>query len=568
MSEELIKIKDSLKCNTDILDAYMEMHHKMVTKFEKLIVKIGTLADKLDQLIIQKTYGARQGHGFKYEDDFITSHNLKKSEIYTSKFDGYRDKLPVQIKYTKQKCEVCLGDYVRNATTSEDFILHIAFYDIPNTQANVEEYTLIIDHKIYAKLFMLDDIEKIQQEFRNISNNKTYDNKFKLFREKYKSTGLVKVRFKRDHKKQKRIQAAISYGDMKKFAALFKPFQFGGANPEKSQNPQLLNNDVNIQGDNRYIEKMKLSQTDRKKMEKFYTKQSVAISCIGGIKLALDTLNIARPIHILEPSAGAGVFINELHAFGIENTDYAYDAYDIHPEAPLIKKEDFLKISLDKILTTKPDQTAHHENLIVLGNPPYKMAVKFINKCAKLNAKLICFILPNVFKKPTSINKLDRKYHVFSQTPLQKNSFELGDASNIMNYDVPSSFFILVRKRVSRPMIPLDTPCVGYKYVSFSKLKITDKIIHGADISIIRVGGRAGKSFATDDISDDALVSKQKYNYFIKLTKEDTTPASYTKIINDINEIQWEKNNTTGPRSIGKYELNPILNKIIAKQML
>lgn len=263
----------------------------------------------------------------------------------------------------------------------------------------------------------------------------------------------------------------------------------------------------------------------------------------GKCKLTLNKLNINNP-HILEPSAGSGVFIDEFDNF-------TYDAYDIQPESKNIKKSDFLKKNIDELIS----QEYKNLDLIVVGNPPYKLAIKFINKCAELNALLICFVLPNVFKKPTISNKINRDYHLMKRISLPKNSFKLGDD----DYDVPSSFFILVKKKVQRPLIKLDKPCLGYKYVSFSKLEIEKCVVKGADISILRVGGRAGRAFSTDDISDDASVSKQKYNYFIKLSDK----KNILTIINKINKIKWEKDNTTGPRSIGKYELNPLLNKII-----
>jgi hypothetical protein len=259
--------------------------------------------------------------------------------------------------------------------------------------------------------------------------------------------------------------------------------------------------------------------------------------------LVFDELNITNP-HILEPSAGSGVFIDEFE-------DFTYDAYDIKPEAKNIIKADFLEKNIDEIITQK------EKELIVLGNPPYKLAIKFINKCAQLKARFICFVLPNVFKKPTILNKIDRAYHLIKQLPLSKNSFKLGDE----DYDVPSSFFIFAKQSELRPLIKLDKPCIGYKYVSFSNLKIDKGVINGADLSILRVGGRAGRAFLTNDTSDDALVSKQKYNYFITLSNKE----HILDIIREINEIQWEPNNTTGPRSIGKYELNPVLNKIIIK---
>jgi hypothetical protein len=183
--------------------------------------------------------------------------------------------------------------------------------------------------------------------------------------------------------------------------------------------------------------------------------------------------------------------------------------------------------------------------------------MKFINKCAELNAGLICFVLPNVFKKPTIIHKINRSYHLIKYIPLPKKSFKLGND----DYYVPSSFFMFIKKNTLRPLIKLDKKCIGYTYISFNKLQIKNGIVNGADISILRVGGRAGMAFLTDDISNNALVSKQKYNYFIKLNNK----KNILPILTEINKIKWDKNNTTGPRSIGKYELNPVLNNIICK---
>jgi hypothetical protein len=515
-----------------LLSNILTLKHCVLSKLLRLVKILDELERKISNYKEQKKYSERQNHGFKYEDDFMERYNLQQSDSYTSDFDGHCGLLPIQIKYTKVKGEVCLGDYRRNINITQDFILHMAFYEEEgkNKLPNAEEYTLYINHKVYTDLFKLNDINIIRDELSLISNDKYDDVKFKTFRNKYKkSNNIIQVRFKRDHKKQKRIQAAIPRVKLQDFIKLFKPHKF----------KDIVDN---IQKDLfTYKSEMKISQIDRKKLEKFYTKNTVVKLCMKNVKLALTKLNIGNP-HILEPSAGSGVFIDEFGGF-------SYDAYDIQPEAKNIKKADFLKKNIDELISQE------HKDLIVVGNPPYKLAVKFINKCAKLNSRLICFVLPNVFKKPTIINKIDRNYHLMYQIPLPKNSFKLGDE----DYDVPSSFFIFVKKQDQRPLIKLDKPCLGYEYVSFSKLKIEKGVIKGADISIIRVGGRAGRAFSTDDISDDALVSKQKYNYFIKLSKKKNIPL----IIQQINEIEWEKNNTTGPRSIGKYELNPYLNKII-----
>jgi hypothetical protein len=521
MNTELIAIKDDIH----VINAPLSNIIIQQSVLEK-VLEIVKIIDELEKKILkyeeQKKYPERQGHGFKYEDEFIKQYNLQQSDNYTAHFDG-QGEFPLQVKYMGDGNEVCMGDYRRNATTTTDFILHIAFYKEQNKLPNIEEYTLYIKHEIYTDLFKLNDIINIREELSLISNNKSDDVKFKIFRNKYKkSNNIIHVRFKRDHKKQKRIQAAIPYTKLQDFVKLFKPYKFKKV-------------DTNIND-------MKISQVDRKKLEKFYTKNSVVKVCMKNVKVALNKLNITNP-HILEPSAGSGVFIDEFDKF-------TYDAYDIQPEAKNIKKADFLKKNIDELISHE------YEDLIVVGNPPYKLAIKFINKCAKLNARLICFVLPNVFKKQTIINKINRNYHLMKRMTLPKNSFKLGDE----NYDVPSSFFIFIKKQILRPLIKLDKSCLGYKYVGFSKLEIVKGVIKGADISIIRVGGRAGRAFLTDDISDDALVSKQKYNYFIKLSNKKNIQI----IIKEINEIEWEKDNTTGPRSIGKYELNPLLNKIIS----
>jgi len=470
---------------------------------------------------MDKNSTKKQKHGFIYENSIIKKYNLNKCDIYNDKFDCYYNNTPVQIKYTKNKGEICLADYKRNKELDNDFILHIGIYENENNiKTTIQEYTLYIDFNVYIKLFNF-DINNIIEEFKIISNDKLDDGKYKLFKKKYKNNNddIVHIRFKRDHKKQKRIQASIPYRHIRAFIQLFKPYTF--------------QNEIK-------------KELNRRDLEKFYTKEEVVKICMKNIEIELEKSNIEKPIHILEPSAGNGVFLNEFK-------DYTYDAYDIYPENDKIIKADFLLLKINDIITNKG-----YKSLIIIGNPPYKLSIKFINKCAELNPYLICFILPNVFKKPTIINKINRNYHILNTFSLPKKSFKLSED----DYDVPSSLFIFIRKQELRSIINTDIVCENYEYVRFKDLKIDDNIITNADIAIIRVGGRAGTAFLTTDISDNALVSKQKYNYFIKLHNKE----NIDEIIKNINTHIWDKNNTTGARSIGKYELNPVLNKIINKK--
>jgi hypothetical protein len=226
MNTELIAIKDDIQSITVLLSNITIIQQSVIDKVLEILKKNDELDEKISNYKEQKKYSERQGHGFKYEDEFIKQYNLQQSDNYTSHFDGQCE-FPIQIKYMGDGNEVCLSDYRRNATISKDFILHIAFYKEKNKLPNVEEYTLYIKHEIYTDLFKLNDINKIRDELSLISNDKSDDATFKVFRNKYKkSNDIIQVRFKRDHKKQKRIQAAIPYAKLQEFIKLFRPYEF------------------------------------------------------------------------------------------------------------------------------------------------------------------------------------------------------------------------------------------------------------------------------------------------------------------------------------------------------
>lgn len=113
-------------------------------------------------------------------------------------------------------------------------------------------------------------------------------------------------------------------------------------------------------------------------LDKFYTKEKIAQTCI---KFLEQELNPVNPKYI-EPSAGAGVFLDFLPN---------YIAYDIKPEHPNIKKQDYLSLNI-----------SYDKHIIVIGNPPFgkrsKLAVDFFNH-SSLFAEAIGFIVPVSFLK-------------------------------------------------------------------------------------------------------------------------------------------------------------------------
>jgi hypothetical protein len=447
----------------------------------------------------------RQKHGFIYEDYIIQKYQLIKNIKYNGHFDAITtNNIPVQIKYIKNKSEICLGDFRRNMNIDVDFIFHVGFYiNSENEYKTINEFTLMIDHEKWNSFFSFEHYDELVQEFNLISNMKIDDFRFREMNFKYRKLfgkRIVSLRLKRDHKHQKRIQCSILYNNFIKMNNLFKIINFN-------------------------------NMDNSRELEKFYTKKQIAELCVNEM-FKLVKLNL-KNIKFIEPSAGNGVFVEALKEKIDENKIISYD---IEPENKYIIKCDFLSLNL------KPD-----ENVVIIGNPPYSLAVNFINKCAELSPKFICFILSNVFKKESQYNRINKFYNIKHTIPLPKNSFLLDGK----DYHVPSSFYIFEKNIVQRQTKKRINP-IGFNYVKYGEL---------CDINIIRVGGRAGKSFDSNDTSNESIVSKHKYNYFIKLNK----CVNKNLILKEINKLEWKFNNTTGPKSISKLELNPLLNNIVSK---
>lgn len=164
---------------------------------------------------------ARQKHGFVYQSKVINKYDLLEQKGYTEEYDAFYKNIPVQIKCSKYGGSLELGDYRRNKNKNKDFILAIGLWKNIHHTSNKQitnEYLLYIEHYNYTKQlgYYNDYIETLMyEEFMNISNHQEHDKKWKQFCIKYKSLwnkdNKISIRFKRDHKKQKRIQCAVSW---------------------------------------------------------------------------------------------------------------------------------------------------------------------------------------------------------------------------------------------------------------------------------------------------------------------------------------------------------------------
>ncbi len=157
----------------------------------------------------------------------------------------------------------------------------------------------------------------------------------------------------------------------------------------------------------------------KKTLDKFYTKESVAIQCIKHLRLTdYDT--------VIEPSAGSGVFSRNIKHKNLI-------ALDLEPEHESIKKQDWFEY--------EPKQKS--KNTLVIGNPPFglrnKLSKAFIEKSIALpTVTTIAMILPNVYKKHTLQKIFPNGWRLKKIVCLPDNAFTVDGEE----YHVPCSFFI------------------------------------------------------------------------------------------------------------------------------
>lgn len=262
----------------------------------------------------------------------------------------------------------------------------------------------------------------------------------------------------------------------------------------------------------------------RNENDKFYTSLETVNICYNEI---VNTLNIEKTDLIIEPSAGNGAFINI-----IKKLSDNYIFCDILPEHNEIVKADFLKINI------KNDNKQIH----IIGNPPFgrqsSLAKKFIKHCCNF-ATTISFILPKSFKKESFKKSFDEYFHLASEINLPDNSFQVNN-----NYhNVPCIFQIWKKENYKRELIIYNEP-INYYFTNKD---------NNPDISFRRVGVNAGY------IDKNIIEKSSQSHYFIKFSNDIFNDELYNKLQN----IEFNFDNTVGPKSISKPELIEKFNEII-----
>ena len=259
----------------------------------------------------------------------------------------------------------------------------------------------------------------------------------------------------------------------------------------------------------------------RNTIDKYYTKDEIVNECLKSFS---QNVNFHQDDLIIEPSAGNGAFIN-----GIKSLTTNYIFYDIEPEHPEITQQNYLNC-----------YCIHSGRIHIIGNPPFgrqsSLAIQFIKKSCEI-ASSISFILPKSFKKESLKKAFQLNFHLIYQFDLPFKSFIIGGEE----YDVPCIFQIWEKREYPRLLPPVLTP---------NKFKFVDKF-DSPTISFRRIGANAGA------ISTDIESKSSQSHYFIKF-------ESIIPNLEILSNIQYDFDNTVGPKSISKQELiakfNPILN--------
>lgn len=161
----------------------------------------------------------------------------------------------------------------------------------------------------------------------------------------------------------------------------------------------------------------------RHDLDKFYTKDNVALACLKSIDKLIKNSEI-----VVEPSAGGGAFSRQIKHCNLQ-------AYDLEPEFKNIKKGNWFEIDRSVI---------GDGSLVIVGNPPFgvrsDLAKKFIKHSVTLGADTIAFILPRTFSKSLNqqANLFPKEYRLVLEDELQDESFEIEGES----FHVPCKWYV------------------------------------------------------------------------------------------------------------------------------
>ena len=174
--------------------------------------------------------------------------------------------------------------------------------------------------------------------------------------------------------------------------------------------------------------------------EQFYTPPQIARDVVAAL---LREVPDATSRTWLEPAGGTGAFIDAAEAVGVERVV----SFDIEPHHPEVELGDFLAQRLD--LT----------GAVAVSNPPFgrnnALSIPFFNRCAEY-CDYIAFIVPRSWRKWSVVNRLDRRFHLVSDTDLSINYVDVKGEDVYAKNNLRTCVQIWARRPELRPLVKVE----------------------------------------------------------------------------------------------------------------
>ena len=284
--------------------------------------------------------------------------------------------------------------------------------------------------------------------------------------------------------------------------------------------------------------------------EQYYTSPETVDLCLSEVQKHIDLAGR----RILEPSGGTGEFIKGLQRIGID--DSLIESYDIEPKHPMVQQANYLETDFDSV----------GEGFVTITNPPFgrasSLAKKFFNHATN-HCDYICYLIPKSWRKWTTHNSLDKRFHLIADIEMPKNCFYLPDGTENKKDVLNTVFQIWEKRETKRKKIKIpDNGLI--KKIQPSKKTVLDKNnkqvkrpdkIKGANFQIIVFGHSCGKCKRLDEnVEYDAKTTTM----YLKIERDDVKSfleghdfseyynnVSYVQALS-IEEINYELNNHFG----------------------
>lgn len=287
-----------------------------------------------------------------------------------------------------------------------------------------------------------------------------------------------------------------------------------------------------------------MTLTERKELDKYYTKPDVALLVWNDLKSFLKEIGL-KGYTVVEPSAGDGKMLDVIDV-------KKKKGFDLLPESENIIKLDFIKNNLRRYVRTK--------NVVFFGNPPFgkkgKLAIDFVNKSLSYG-NTVGFIIPIQFKKYSVQSQINKKAKLVFERELPEDSFILADKT----YKVRCVFQIwtleeyAIDLRLGKPVTEHPDFEMWQYNCTTEALKFFD---YNWDFCVLRQGYGNFNEFHYPDSKNE--LSRKKQWIFIK-AKDDV-------ILSRLKSIDYDKLSqlNTATKGFGKHDLVKEYSRLVTEQ--